>query len=315
MNGYRLAGDMLHVASILLLLIKIHKQRSCAGISCKMQEMYLIVFCCRYLDLFYSFVSYYNSIMKIMLITTTASIVWAIRFDKIVFVFVFPIFHWSFFECLKTRGQKCFRENNKNKTGGNYSFENWNSRVPTLIHLRVVICKTETQIGITYDRGKDKFAYEKFLLGPCLLLGILFCEEYAISIILFIHEIFISVKTSFQILKRTNQTRAKWNTRYYWFDVLWTFSIFFESVAIVPQLTMLQTLGDIENLTQNFVLCLGMYRMFYLLNWIHRYFDDGYINWIGWIGGLVQTGLYADFFYYYAMSKWFGKKLVLPQTL
>jgi len=30
------------------------------------------------------------------------------------------------------------------------------------------------------------------------------------------------------------------------------------------------------------------------------------------IGGLVQTGLYCDFFYYYAKSKWYGNKLVLP---
>lgn len=32
-----------------------------AGISCRMQEMYLIVFLTRYLDLLYSFISVYNS--------------------------------------------------------------------------------------------------------------------------------------------------------------------------------------------------------------------------------------------------------------
>ena len=28
------------------------------------------------------------------------------------------------------------------------------------------------------------------------------------------------------------------------------------------------------------------------------------MNVVGWIGGLLQTGLYCDFFYYYAKSTW-----------
>ena len=28
--------------------------------------------------------------------------------------------------------------------------------------------------------------------------------------------------------------------------------------------------------------------------------------------GIIQTVLYCDFFYYYAMSKWYGNRLVLP---
>merc|ERR1712194_525088 len=51
---------------------------------------------------------------------------------------------------------------------------------------------------------------------------------------------------------------------------------------------------------------------FYILNWIYRYFSEDYVNVVGWVGGLVQTGLYCDFFYYYAKSKWYGNKLVLP---
>jgi hypothetical protein len=38
----------------------------------------------------------------------------------------------------------------------------------------------------------------------------------------------------------------------------------------------------------------------YLLNWVWRaIFETGYRQWIVWLAGLVQTGLYADFFYYY----------------
>jgi ER lumen protein retaining receptor len=58
---------------------------------------------------------------------------------------------------------------------------------------------------------------------------------------------------------------------------------------------------------------LGGYRGLYILNWIYRVFvEPGYRNWIGWAAGVVQTGLYADFFYYYFLSKWYGKKLTLP---
>lgn len=101
MNLFRLCGDMFHLLSIMVLLLKIRATRSCrgeqlavgddrgtprrigrppeqesllpsvdwrsaahriaaplhAGISLKTQELYALVFVCRYLDLFYSFIS------------------------------------------------------------------------------------------------------------------------------------------------------------------------------------------------------------------------------------------------------------------
>lgn len=39
---------------------------------------------------------------------------------------------------------------------------------------------------------------------------------------------------------------------------------------------------------------------FYLLNWIYRWMTEPhYSQWIVWLAGTVQTGLYCDFFYYY----------------
>ncbi len=36
------------------------------------------------------------------------------------------------------------------------------------------------------------------------------------------------------------------------------------------------------------------------MNWIYRYFtEDSYTQWLVWICGLIQTIIYADFFYYY----------------
>jgi ER lumen protein retaining receptor len=38
----------------------------------------------------------------------------------------------------------------------------------------------------------------------------------------------------------------------------------------------------------------------YLCNWIYRFMtEDGYWAPIVWTAGLIQTGIYCDFFYYY----------------
>jgi hypothetical protein len=52
------------------------------------------------------------------------------------------------------------------------------------------------------------------------------------------------------------------------------------------------------------VAALGAYRSLYLVNWIFRYFtEDDYVQRIVWVAGVVQTGLYCDFFYHYYQSK------------
>eukprot|EP00435_Cladocopium_sp_Y103_P027306 s766_g6.t1 len=191
MNIFRLAGDMLHLTSIMLLLWKLHKSKSCVGVSCRIQEMYALVFIFRYLDLLWSYISVYNTVMKVVFITATIYLIYLMR--------------------------------------------------------------VKPPISQTYERSTDKFQYEIYLLGPCFLLGILCTEEYSIA------------------------------------EVLWTTSIWLESVAIVPQLVLLQQMREVENLTSQFVATMGAYRALYILNWIYRYFADDYVNWVGWVGGLVQT--------------------------
>lgn len=81
---------------------------------------------------------------------------------------------------------------------------------------------------------------------------------------------------------------------------MWAFSIYLEAVAIFPQLVMLQTTGDVDTITYDYMFTLGGYRALYLINWIYRLATEPeYSEWIVWIAGLVQTGLYCDFFYYY----------------
>ena len=52
------------------------------GLSCKTQEMYLIVFCVRYLDLFMYYISLYNTFMKFFFIGSTAFIIYLMRYKK-----------------------------------------------------------------------------------------------------------------------------------------------------------------------------------------------------------------------------------------
>lgn len=205
---------MTHLLSIVVLLLKIRATRSCRGISLKTQELYALVFLCRYLDLFSSYVSLYNTVMKIIYILTSIWIVHYMRFDRVV--------------------------------------------------------------KQTYDREQDTFRYV-FLITPCLFLAMII--HYSSSLT----------------------------------EILWTFSIYLESVAILPQLVLMQRTQNIDNLTGNYVFLLGTYRGFYILNWIYRYFTEPrYRQWIVWISGVIQTALYADFFYYYLQCWKSNKRLQLP---
>ncbi|KAK3447448.1 ER lumen protein-retaining receptor [Eucalyptus grandis] len=214
MNIFRLAGDMTHLLSIVVLLLKIRTTKSCAGISLKTQELYVIVFITRYLDLFTRYVSFYNTAMKLVFIGTSVAIVWYMRLHKVV--------------------------------------------------------------KQTYSRDEDTFKHY-LLIPPCFILALLIPLEFTVT------------------------------------EILWSFSIYLEAVAILPQLLLLQRSSNIDNLTGSYVFLLGAYRALYIVNWVYRFFTETHkIRWIPWISGLVQTALYADFFYYYIKSWKNHEKLRLP---
>jgi len=82
MNLFRFVGDMSHLLSILVLLLRLKATRNHLGISIKTQELYLIVFIARYLDLFTTYYSLYNTGMKIIYISMTAYIIYMVRFTE-----------------------------------------------------------------------------------------------------------------------------------------------------------------------------------------------------------------------------------------
>lgn len=211
MNVFRLAGDLSHLLAIIILLLKIWKTRSCAGISGKSQILFCIVYIARYLDFFTTYVSLYNSVMKVVFIGASAATIY--------FMYV--------------------------------------------------------KFKATNDTNHDSFRIE-FLLVPCALLSLVINHEFTFM------------------------------------EVLWTFSIYLESVAILPQLFLVSKTGEAESITSHYLFALGSYRALYLLNWVYRYVVESHYDLIPIFAGIVQTILYCDFFYLYITKVLKGKKLQLP---
>ncbi|KAL2775598.1 ER lumen protein-retaining receptor 3 isoform a [Daubentonia madagascariensis] len=97
--------------------------------------------------------------------------------------------------------------------------------------------------------------------------------------------------------------------------ILWTFSIYLESVAILPQLFMISKTGEAETITTHYLFFLGLYRALYLANWIRRYQTENFYDQIAVVSGVVQTIFYCDFFYLYVTKVLKGKKLSLPMPI
>uniref|UniRef100_A0A8C2JU43 ER lumen protein-retaining receptor 2-like n=1 Tax=Cyprinus carpio TaxID=7962 RepID=A0A8C2JU43_CYPCA len=210
MNIFRLTGDLSHLAAIIILLLKIWKTRSCAGISGKSQILFALVFTSRYLDLLTSFISLYNSTMKVIYIACAYATVY-------------------------------------------------------LIYVK---------FKATYDGNHDTFRVE-FLVVP--VGGLAFLVNHDFSLL----------------------------------EIMWTFSIYLESVSILPQLFMISKTGEAETITTHYLFFLGLYRALYLINWIWRFYFEGFFDMIAIVAGVVQTILYCDFFYLYVTKGDSVKRLIV----
>ena len=67
---------------------------------------------------------------------------------------------------------------------------------------------------------------------------------------------------------------------------------------------MISKTGEAETITSHYLFALGSYRALYILNWIYRYYMEGFFDLIAVVAGCVQTVLYCDFFYLYITKGW-----------
>ena len=200
-NVIQLIGDSLHLLSFVIIIYKIIRDNSCKGVSAKTFEIYLLVFCTRYLDLFMYFISIYNTTMKLLFIGASAFILFLMRYSK--------------------------------------------------------------RYSITYDRKNEDNFPHIYLIPFALIMTFLIHKDWT------------------------------------WWGLTWSFSLWLESVAVFPQITIITKTNEIMAYTAHYLAALGSYRFFYLLLWIYRYLKFATVSWVSVFSGLLQVLLYVDFFYLY----------------
>ncbi len=82
-------------------------------------------------------------------------------------------------------------------------------------------------------------------------------------------------------------------------EVFWSFSIVLESVCVVPQLLLLRQTTVPTVIDSFYLLTLGSYRAFYILNWIVRLAAEHHFEWRAVLFGVIQTAFYVDFAWVY----------------
>jgi hypothetical protein len=83
-------------------------------------------------------------------------------------------------------------------------------------------------------------------------------------------------------------------------QTMWSFSIILESVCVLPQLLLLRQTTVPTVIDSYYLLALGSYRAFYILNWFVRGFgSEKHWDLISMIFGILQTAFYIDFAWVY----------------
>ena len=82
-------------------------------------------------------------------------------------------------------------------------------------------------------------------------------------------------------------------------ELIWSFSLWLEALAILPQITIVLQNKKVEEFTFLYIVTLGSYRGFYILNWIYRYYHEGFLCWTSILSGIVQVLSYSDLYMQY----------------
>ncbi|KAI9847727.1 MAG: hypothetical protein M1837_001975 [Sclerophora amabilis] len=81
--------------------------------------------------------------------------------------------------------------------------------------------------------------------------------------------------------------------------ILWNFSEVLESVCVLPQLFLLRQTDVPTVIDSYYLLALGSYRAFYILNWIYRHFTHVFVPRVSVFFGIIQVAFYFDFAWVY----------------
>lgn len=80
-------------------------------------------------------------------------------------------------------------------------------------------------------------------------------------------------------------------------EILWTFSIYLEAVSLIPQFIFIMKKGEFESVTLIYLSCMVLWRsFFYVLNWIYRFYYDGFYDILVFSSAVVEAILCLYFF-------------------
>jgi len=105
-------------------------------------------------------------------------------------------------------------------------------------------------------------------------------------------------------------------------DVTWTFALYVESIAMVPQLYMMtKTGGEVETLASHYIACIFFARVLMLSFWWSSYVElqpkESEYNFPGYVvigAQLMQVVIFGDFMWLYFRHIYTQRRLVLPTS-
>lgn len=119
----------------------------------------------------------------------------------------------------------------------------------------------------TYDASIDKLNHWGFLIPAAAIMAVIFHRDWTVI------------------------------------DYLWSFSIWLESVAILPQLYVRAKIRQGESIPVLFVTTLWGYRLFYFFNWMLKLYTGEPVYWISIAGGVIQIVMYGGFLVLFLRGK------------
>jgi ER lumen protein retaining receptor len=142
-----------------------------------------------------------------------------------------------------------------------------------------MVCLIYIIYSESYDRNRDSF-FILLLILPAVLLAPMCSYEFSL------------IEVSF-CLTEINKNNLPDTTTI--FQVLYSFSILLEAVAIWPQFFLISKVRQVNITVFLYLLLLGSYRAFYIFKWIYCYQTLGYINTVNFVLGIVQVIPYLVF--------------------
>ncbi|KAG0613703.1 hypothetical protein M758_6G123400 [Ceratodon purpureus] len=149
-----------------------------------------------------------------------------------------------------------------------------------------VLCKSHFKLRSTYSKDLDHFPLT-YLLPPCALLSVI-----------------LHPRTAYPIIHR----------------MLWAFSVYLETVQVLPQLNLMQAIRVIEPQTAHYVFALGLSRFLNCIHYVIRMVEGNkaMLKILGpgvWAGvtlasQMISIFMLGDFTFYYLKSLMNGQRLV-----